>query len=81
MDPAPPTPAEPMEQGQGGRGREGNTRGHTPQEMNVGEMTRAFKRKLVLEEDIDERDREKPAFCAEYAKDIYQHLRRLEVSQ
>ncbi len=82
VDPAPPTPAEPMEQAPGGREREGDTRGHTPQEMDVGEMTRAFKRKLVLEEeDIDERDREKPAFCAEYAKDIYQHLGRLEVSR
>ncbi len=82
MPPSPPAPVEAMEQGRGERRREGGAIGekeYTPQHMDVGEIAMAFRRKLFVVEDVDEVDREKPAFCAEYAKDIYQHLRRLEV--
>ena len=50
----------------------------TPQPMEVREVACELQRKLCFVEDVDERDRGNIAFCADYVKDIYQYLQRLE---
>ena len=50
----------------------------TPQPMEVREVACELQRKLHLVEDVDEGDRENIVFCADYVKDIYQYLQRLE---
>ena len=50
----------------------------TPQPMEVKEVACELQRKLHLVEDVDEGDRGNIAFCADYVKDIYQYLQRLE---
>ena len=73
--PDPSTPAESMKGEQG----KDSQRELTPQPMDMGEIATALRRKLVMVDDVDEKDKEKPSFCVDYVKDIYTYLRQLEV--